>query len=860
MIDDNVDCELVWAKVKVQGSSDLYIGSFYRPPDKTDAEYLQHLQSTLSRIPTDKGAHLWLGGDFNLPDINWEEENVNNYASNSFSCNQLLAIMKDSFLDQVVMEPTRITETTSNILELFFTSNQTLINKVEIIPGISDHEAVFIESSLKPMKVKTPARKVYQYRKADYESMKKELKAFQTDFDRESGIKDVEYLWTLFKNKIHALMEKYIPSKLLRGNKLQKPWISREVKGLMRKRNKLFKRQRKTGNPKDIKHYKETKARLQKAERQSYWNFVDNIIEVGDPEKEHQPKQKRFWSFIKSLRKDTSDVAPLKDNGRLHADPKDKADILNRQYESTWTKEDTSDIPTPDGVPYPSMPEIKVNKEGVTKLLHKLNPSKASGPDLIPARILKELAVEIAPFLTTIFQESFNTGTVPRDWRIANVAAIFKKGEKYKASNYRPVSLTSLCCKVQEHIITSSVLNHLDEHQVLTDCQHGFRARRSCETQLLTLAHELVSGLDKQHQYDLIILDFSKAFDRVPHKRLLKKMDHYGVRGSTYKWIQAFLTDRAQQVQVEGATSDSITVISGVPQGTVLGPLLFLLFINDLPDCVQSSTRLFADDCILYRRIRNDKDAEILQEDLNQLAEWEKKWGMAFHPDKCSTLRISRSKNPYSKTYILKGHTFTTEDSTRYLGVELQSNMSWNKHIDQTIKKGNSMLGFLRRNLKVSNEETKTAAYLSLVRPVLEYCCSVWSPYTQDYINKLEMVQRRAARYVTNRYRNTSSVTSMLEHLEWETLETRRAKYQLTMMFKIIHGLVDIPADDHLTAASTRTRAHHSHKFRHIPASTDYYKNSFFPKTIRLWNTLPATLAEAPGLVPFKRELSSLII
>ena len=139
-----------------------------------------------------------------------------------------------------------------------------------------------------------------------------------------------------------------------------------------------------------------------------------------------------------------------------------------------------------------------------------------------------------------------------------------------------------------------------------------------------------------------------------------------------------------------------------------------------------------ADDCILYRRIRNDKDAEILQEDLNQLAEWEKKWGMAFHPDKCSTLRISRSKNPHSKTYILKGHTLTTEDSTRYLGVKLQSNMSWNKHIDQTIKKENSMLGFLRRNLKVSNEQTKTAAYLSLVRPVLEYCCSVWGPYTQD--------------------------------------------------------------------------------------------------------------------------------
>ena len=174
---------------------------------------------------------------------------------------------------------------------------------------------------------------------------------------------------------------------------------------------------------------------------------------------------------------------------------------------------------------------------------------------------------------------------------------------------------------------------------------------------------------------------------------------------------------------------------------------------------------------------------------------------MSFHPDKCSPIRVSRSRNPVVREYSLKGHVLTSEDSTRYLGVEMQTNMAWNKHMDQTIKKGNSMIGFLRRNLKVSNESTKTAAYLSLVRPILEYCCTVWSPYTQDFINKLEMVQRRAVRYFTNRYHNTSSVTSMLEHLEWESLESRRVKCQLTMLFKIINDLVDIPPDQYLTEA-----------------------------------------------------------
>ena len=216
----------------------------------------------------------------------------------------------------------------------------------------------------------------------------------------------------------------------------------------------------------------------------------------------------------------------------------------------------------------------------------------------------------------------------------------------------RPVSLTNICCKIQEHILISNILKHLDEYNILADCQHGFRARRSCETQLLTLADELVSGLDKSQQHDIIVLDFSKPFDRVPHERLLPKMDHYDVSGSTLEWIGAFLTDRVQQVKVEGATSYSIQVLSGVPQGTVLGPLLFLVFINDLPDCVESEIRLFAIYCILYRCIKDTNDCEAFQKDLNNLSAWEKKLGMAFYPVKCSAIRVSKGakiRNRYNQ-------------------------------------------------------------------------------------------------------------------------------------------------------------------------------------------------------------------
>ena len=273
-------------------------------------------------------------------------------------------------------------------------------------------------------------------------------------------------------------------------------------------------------------------------------------------------------------------------------------------------------------------------------------------------------------------------------------------------------------------------MKHLDRNTILIDCQHGFRARRSCETQLLTLTHEQSTSLDSGIQQDLIILDFSKAFGKVPHQRLLSKLDFYGIRGTTLSWIKALLSDRSQQVIIDGATSEKAQVVSGVPQGTVLVTVLFLIFINDLPECLTSRTRLFADDAIVYRKITNDQNCDELQKDLLALAKWEELWGMSFHPDKYNVLMVVRSKKPRMYKYHLKGHQLEAADTTKYLGIDLSYNLSWNHHIDRTVKKGNSMLGFLKRNLKISNQDTKSPAYFSLVRPYLEYCASIWNPYS----------------------------------------------------------------------------------------------------------------------------------
>ena len=598
------------------------------------------------------------------------------------------------------------------------------------------------------------------------------------------------------------------------------------------------------------------KSSIQCLKRRSYWNYINSIIE-SDENSDRPSTQKRFWHYVKSLKKDASGVSPLKVNGHLYSDNKDKANILNQQYQSVFTKENPTEIPSPSGKRFPSMPEISVSCPGVEKLLRQLNPNKAPGPDSIPARVLKECSNELAPLITILFNKSLLEGKIPEDWKEANITAVFKKGDRNLPSNYRPVSLTCLLCKLQEHILVSNIMSHLDKHNVLTDSQHGFRARRSCETQLVSLVHELASSLDSGIQTDLAILDFSKAFDKVPHKRLLKKLDHYGVRGNTYFWVKDFLSDRKQQVIVDGAISDPGPVTSGVPQGTVLGPLLFLIFINDLPDQLNCKVRLFADDCIVYSKIHSEQDQHNLQSDLETLANWENTWGMEFHPQKCSIMSITRSKSPRLYNYKLKGHTLENTKSAKYLGVTLTSDLSWNTHIDTISKKANSVLGFLKRNLKNCSTETKSKAYKALVRPHLEYCSTVWNPFSQDNIYKLEIVQRRAARYALNRYHNTSSVTSMLEDLKWDTLDSRRAKTQVLLLYKIVNNIVDIDANQFLTPGSTRTRANHTKKFRQFSCKHNTFKYSFFPRSVVMWNSLPKDLAEAPDLVSFRRGLNS---
>ncbi len=281
------------------------------------------------------------------------------------------------------------------------------------------------------------------------------------------------------------------------------------------------------------------------------------------------------------------------------------------------------------------------------------------------------------------------------------MAPVFKKGDRSDPANYRPISLTCILCKIMEHIVSSSIVKHFTELGISYDLQHRFREKRSCETQLVMLIEELYQTIHSRKQVDLILLDFSKAFDKVSHEKLLLKLSHYGIRGKTLKWVKSFLDNRTQSVVVNGSQSASIPVPSGVPQGSVLGPLLFLAYINDLPQNVQSRVRLFADDTAVYLTIATQQDSQTLQDDLLALEIWEQKWDMHFNPSKCQVIHITKCKKPIDTTYYLHNTKLQATTNAKYLGVAISDDLSWNTHIDNITKKANQTLGFLRRNIKI---------------------------------------------------------------------------------------------------------------------------------------------------------------
>ena len=322
------------------------------------------------------------------------------------------------------------------------------------------------------------------------------------------------------------------------------------------------------------------------------------------------------------------------------------------------------------------------------------------------------------------------------------------------------------------------------------------------------------------------------------------------------KWISNWLTSRTQRVVVDGETSKPVHVKSGVPQGTVLGPLMFLIYINNIADETDKAThiRLFADDCLLYRVIRSSDDTDQLQKDLDSLTDWSSKWQMSFNSSKCKLLSVTTKRKPIIHTYKMADDLLESVKHHPYLGVELSHNLKWTNHIHNITAKANNALWFIRRNLWRCPASVKQQMFFALVRPILDYASVVWDPHTTSDIQQLEAVQRRAARFVSNNYKRTEgSVTTILQKLDWPSLQQRRKEQRLTIMFKIHRQDIAVPLPDYIQRQPlSNNRRYHPAKFRVMKSATNTYKYSFFPRTILDWNDLPAHILDTNTLGTFR--------
>jgi hypothetical protein len=452
-----------------------------------------------------------------------------------------------------------------------------------------------------------------------------------------------------------------------------------------------------------------------------------------------------------------------------------------------------------------------------------------------------------------MFNISLSQGKLPIDWKKANVVPIFKKGNKLEVSNYRPVSLLPIISKVLERCILNKIIETIRPQ--ITRLQHGFMKGKSTTTQIITVISNIHKIFDNKDKTDVIYFDLAKAFDSVPHSLLLHKLQSFGIHGNLLKWIRNYLTNRQQRVTCDGQNSSWLPVSSGVPQGSILGPILFIIYINDLPDILSPETlcAIFADDTKIYRKIQNNNDIQQLQTDIDNVAEWGTKWGLKFNTKKTVHLPISYSTT-LDSDYAMEDAAIRQESTMDDLGITISTNLRWTTHINQIITKAHQRLGLIIRTLGYdAPKQAKQNAYVAMVRSVLEYGSSIWSPVDKDTLRKIEKIQRKATNFITNNPYITKPHYKTYKERLLETnllpLSYRREISDLALLCKSMAHDSPLEIEDYIQfntrREGARTRMVSQAQTFMIPKSRTSQTGNFYPTRVaRLWNSLPLNLRE----------------
>lgn len=836
----NSNNETIWCSLRCN-SSYIKIGLCYSSPTLTREELISLHQEIKEQC--EQNDRVLVCGDFNHRSINWELMHA------SPEGQEFLDLSQDCFLFQKVLEPTR----GENILDLILTNEESMVEEVEVIEplGKSDHN--LIEFAIITEVTLIPWSKTYlNYKRTDLKGFRRHMNQVNWENRLEGTASE---MWEVYKDVFQKGVQLYVPVGQRKGGQPIPKWWNRHIRTLRKKRNRRWKKYRESGVYSDYEKYKRALNRVTAALRSSKKRYEKTLADGA------KANPKKFFQYARSKTKSKDRVGPLKDSeGAVIQDNRIVAKTLNDYFASVFTHEDTSRLPTPThkfhGEEANALTDVTVTKDIVYQRLKAIKVDKAQGNDGMHPSLLSNLAEEISTPLAIIIERTLENEDVPEDWRQANVTPIFKKGEKSKAENYRPVSLTSQVSKTAESIIKEAIVDHITTYDTLNRTQHGFIKGRSCLTNLLTFLEEVTDMLDRKLPVDIVYLDFSKAFDKVPHKRLLEKLHAHGVRGKVWTWIKNWLSGRQQRVIIQGETSDWKPVLSGVPQGSVLGPLLFLIYIDDIDENIRSRLLKFADDTKLFGPVATPEQAEILQQDLRQMHYWSKEWQMLFNPGKCKCLHLGFNNLNYD--YFVGDNLIESTEEEKDLGVWVDVLMNFSKQCAAAVAKANGVLATIRRTITNKSPKIIIPLYKSLVRPHLEYAVQAWRPFLQRDVDNIEKVQQRALRLITGYAQLT--YPQRLKKANLVSLETRRMRGDMIETFKIIKGLEGINREVMFIMRQIRSgnRGHNEKIFKQH-SRLDIRKYSFSRRVVDQWNCLKPETVASETINQFKSKIEPMV-
>lgn len=783
--------EDLWVRIKINENEDLYICAVYVSPT-VDCVVLENHLDKLKRISlqVNLNSKILIIGDYNLPNIFWVDSN-NSQLPLMLNTTEKAQCFLETFNFCNFSQFNDIKNEYNKTLDLVLSNFETDAIKVTKSNFIMVEEDKFhptlqiqVKSSLSFMNERNFRK--FNFRRGRYNEIRSELRNmdwnFLDDLPLDNAVSE-------FYNIIEEVKTKYVP--LYTKRKTYPPWYTNDVKNLLKKKSILRKKWKKSGNDHHYREFSNLRSICKAKTAAAFDEFVEHV------ESNLSNNIKVFWSYTKSKRHSNSYPNSFKHDGVESEKPDEICQMFSNFFQTTYTQSDNNVNNvnmnnTTSNENTDTLCEIQITYNEVEQELSKLNVNKNGGPDGIPSFFINELKTELSTPLSKIFNKSLSIGIFPGKFKESYITPIFKSGTKSDVTNYRPVNILNTFSKVFEKLVYNKLLIKLLD--VIDSKQHGFMKNKSTVTNLIEYTNFIANDLNLGNEIHAVYTDFSKAFDTVNINILLKKLSSYGIGGNLLKWFESYLRDRKLRVAFCGYTSEAFTTPSGVPQGSVLGPFLFNIYINDLCQNLKCNYLLYADDLKIFQTIKTYRDFVLLQSDLNTIHKWCLDNKLTLNINKCVFIVFSNKLNQSDVSYKINNITLNKMSTVKDLGVTFDSKLKFTQHIDNIVAKSYRCLGFIfRLTKKFKNTKCVNLLYNALVRSNLEYASIIWSPHQTTYSYKIERVQKKFTRHIFFKNNSTpADYTIRLKTLELISLENRRKLIDMCFLHKIMHNKTPI--------------------------------------------------------------------